>query len=354
MQRYAAQGLIGFLLLFVLLPAPAQPADDAPAEQDKLAMYRGMVGAWSSKGKLNASELIPGEITYENTWRCEEVLDGRAFVRVGSGKASDGTALNSFWVVTYDQRTENYSAWSHESGGLHYKMIGQWSADEKTMTWTLDEPARQGVSLVFTEDLSDPDRIPQRMVVKTLEGKLVADYSHVSLRVKEPAADADAAQEAELDERLAMYKPYAGKWASMTFGKPTEAIKEPYVARGQWVQGTVLAGRMIEIRGEGGLKGQEYKHLLLLAYDRREQAYLTWYHDSRGYNSKMIGKWSADEKMMTWVNDKAEDWGFRVTMIDRLTEQDTIRYAFKMVSDEGVLLVDETGVAERVRQERSR
>ena len=156
--------------------------------------------------------------------------------------------------------------------------------------------------------------------------------------------------EGEVD-MLAMYRPYAGKWESVTKGKATDVIEEPYETKGPWVQRDILDGRVIEMRGSVEGIEQPYSYMWLYTYDQREESYVGWFHDSRGVNSKMFGSWSEEDKKMTWTIDDPGEWGIMVTVVDDLSDPDKIGFTFKMESDDGTLIMDEAGYAVRAKEE---
>jgi len=158
-------------------------------------------------------------------------------------------------------------------------------------------------------------------------------------------ATQDDAQVGAEKDMLAMYRGYAGEWSSVVKGKETEFNGGPYEAKGQWEQKELLDGRMIEVKGSAGLEGEEYEYILLITYDQLKSAYVTWYHDSRGINSMMYGKWSEEDQEMTWVNSESEETGVTVTIVDDLSDKKKIGFTFEVVSEDGELIMQESGVA---------
>lgn len=163
--------------------------------------------------------------------------------------------------------------------------------------------------------------------------------------------DEGAADQPAQEDKLSMYRAYSGKWISVTKGKATDVIEQPYENVGHWEQRDILDGKMIEMRGKDGPEGEEFEYLWLYTYDNREEKYVAWFHDGRGINTKMYGSWSAEKKQMVWTLIDPEAWGFRVTIVDDLSRKDEIRYHFKMVGLDGTVICDESGVGQPKRRQ---
>ncbi|MFN3165821.1 MAG: DUF1579 family protein [Phycisphaeraceae bacterium] len=164
------------------------------------------------------------------------------------------------------------------------------------------------------------------------------------------AAQDPAAPAEPREDKLAMMRVHLGKWTATVKGKATDLIPEPYEVTDRWETREVLGGRMIEVRGESNMNGEDTQYIWLFTYDERESRYVGWYHESSGINAKMVGEWSDKDKTMTWTLADPEAWGMQVTIVDNLSDKSKIDYTFKIVLEDGTLVMDQVGSAKRVEE----
>ena len=158
------------------------------------------------------------------------------------------------------------------------------------------------------------------------------------------------ADEPEPAEHMAMYEPFSGQWESETETTVIEA-GETTKLKGGWEQRSILDGAMIEMKGYENVEGETYHYMWLYGYDAREKAYVGWFHDMRGLNSKFYGNWSEEKKQMTWTLADSEEVGIMVTIVDDLSDPDGISFTFKLEGEDGQLIMTQKGHAKRVKEE---
>lgn len=151
-------------------------------------------------------------------------------------------------------------------------------------------------------------------------------------------------------DHLAMYRSYAGAWESVTKVR-MKGVDEPLEMKGKWIQRDILDGRMIQLQGENTTDGKVVSYMWLYTYDMREKAYVGWLHDEEGFNLKLYGKWSDEDKKMTWTIKDPEEWGIRFTIVDDLTDPDQLRISIKIESIEGELLLEQSITTVRAKEE---
>lgn len=159
-------------------------------------------------------------------------------------------------------------------------------------------------------------------------------------------------KDADEVDRLAMYRPYAGKWESVTKTKVT-GDEEPveFENKGQWVQGEILAGAIIEMKGIEEMDGESYHYLWLYGYDLREESYVGWFHDQNGMNAKFYGSWSEEKQQMTWTVAETNEQQIFVTIVDDLSDPDRVGFTFKMEDADGKVIMTQDGYATRAKEE---
>ena len=160
----------------------------------------------------------------------------------------------------------------------------------------------------------------------------------------------DAEQAPPAEDPLHMYAPYTGQWTNTVHGKATDVFPEPYKTTGQWHSQAILNGRAMQSTGTAGPDDQRYQYTWIITYDNREQKYVAWYHDEQGVNIKHYGNWNPDRREMNWTLAEPEQFEVVATFVDRLVDDNTLEFSFKLVHKDGTVIYDESGTAKRAEQ----
>lgn len=173
-----------FIFSIMALPASLQ-ADEKDKDVDRLAMYRVYHGKWESvtTTRVTSGE-EPVEFETKGTWAQREILEG-AMIEVKGVGEMDGKPYRYMLLYGYDQPNRRYVSWFHDQNGVHAKLLGTWSEQEKTMAWTNAEENPDGSTVSIVDDLSERDRITFRLKVEAEDGATLMTQSGVATRSKE-------------------------------------------------------------------------------------------------------------------------------------------------------------------------
>lgn len=311
-------------------------------------------GQWHITIESEPTELNPKKQTYSAVQEARLILDGTMF-QFRAVTTIDGKDVESLVLIGFDQIEKAYCSWFYAQDGLYVKSKIDWAEDGKSYTSSSLDKERLGATATSEVDLIDDNTIQwanqvilndDRQLVKT---KFVAKRKNVEINYPR--------REEKQKDKLAMYRPYAGEWESVTKGQATRFIKEMYQIEksyqltGKWVQRDILGGDIVETRGSStGLGEPPHTYLWIKMYSPQEESYIAWYKDSRGNTSKMFGSWSEKHQKMTWTLDERQAFDMKVTSVDDLAESDMMRFAFKMEGVRGIMVIDEAGYAVRVKE----
>lgn len=163
--------MIGLFALPLVLHADGH--DDELQAIDHMAMYRPYSGTWESVTKTTvSSEEEPVEFENKGQWVQREILDG-AMIEMKGTEQMDGESYSYMWLYGYDMKEQTYVAWFHDQRGLNAKFYGDWSGEEKTMTWTSAEENDQEIFVTIVDDLSDPLCIRFTFKLEDGDGKVL-------------------------------------------------------------------------------------------------------------------------------------------------------------------------------------
>lgn len=97
--------------------------------------------------------------------------------------------------------------------------------------------------------------------------------------------------------------------------------------------------------------GKPYSYMLLYGYDFTNKTPVCWFHDQQGVHSKLHGKWSEEEKQMTWSLAEQSPDATSVTIVDDLSDPDRISFTFKVEAEDGKVLMTQSGYATRSKKD---
>lgn len=338
-----------FLIVFFASPVVAELEldDNELPKRDMLKAFEQYTGRWVGVFKMKDTDFVPEPFEITGAQEGKYILDGTMFQMRGIGETDEGP-VESLFLYGYDRLEESYCCWHYQQGGIAMKYKVEWAEDGKSYTHSLIDSDEFGYSVKTNVQLDNGKAIRWTSEITTNEGDLIIDQTgeltpeQGEVEFPEPGI--------KEDDKLTMYRSYAGRWESVTKGKATEVVEEPYEVDGNWVQRSSLGGDVVFMEGVAKVEGAPYKYQWFCMYDVREEAYVTWFHDSRGVHTKMYGSWSETKKQMTWTLDAPDKHGVMVTIVDDISDPDKISFTFKMEANDGTLILEEAGYATRSKE----
>lgn len=153
-------------------------------EVDKLAMYRVYSGEWDSVTK---TKVVNGadkeEFETNGRWVQKDILDGAMIEVKGIGER-DGEPYKYLLLYGYDASAEAHICWFYDQHGANSKMQGEWSEQDKTMTWKLIDEGPEGFSITIVDDLSDPDQINFTFNLRSEDGQFAVTEAGSATRAR--------------------------------------------------------------------------------------------------------------------------------------------------------------------------
>lgn len=144
-------------------------------------------------------------------------------------------------------------------------------------------------------------------------------------------------------DMLELFAPYTGRWVSTIKGEATEANDGPYEIESQWEGRYILDGAMFQFRGVSTVEDEAAEFVMLFGYDRAELSYCCWYHDQRGMSFQSRVDWAEDGRSYWLLPMVQEEAGFKSESITYLVDEELMRFTFSVVSDDGTVLVKQSG-----------
>lgn len=344
MIKRIATVLILIVMMVCPVAAEVELDENGRPVKNMLEAFEPYVGRWVGKFQMEATDMIPEAFEITGVQEGKYILDKTMFQMRTVDDSKEGT-IEGIFLYGYDRLEQNYCCWHYQQGGLALKYKVLWAEDGKSYQHVLLDKEEFGYSVRTDVQLDDGKAIRWKSTIVTNDGDLLIDQTGELTPEKGEVNFPDP--ELKDDDKLSMYRPYEGKWTSVTKGKATEFVQEPYEVTGPWVQRNILGGDIVEMRGKVETAEQGYSYHWYYMFDVREDAYVAWFHDSRGVHTKSYGNWSEQNKQMTWTLDDPDKHGVMVTIVDDLSDPGKIAFTFKMESDEGKLIMEESGYATR-------
>lgn len=177
------------VLLLLLLVSPAVLYADNHAEEleegDPLAMYRVYKGEWDSVTKTSIpTDEEPVEFETKGRWIHRDILGG-AMIEVKGAAEMNGELYQYMLLYGYDEAEKTHVCWFHDQQGVHMRMHGDWSEEDKEMTWTLADDGQQATAITIVDDLSDPDRISFTFNLESQDGKVLMTQAGYAIRAED-------------------------------------------------------------------------------------------------------------------------------------------------------------------------
>lgn len=345
------QMIVLFLLVFIAIPAVAEIEldDKGFPKQDMLKAFEPYVGRLVVTSENKATDLFPEPSKMTGEQQGKYILNGTMFQFHSVGEF-DGAKSENIFLYGFDRVEKAYCCWYYQQGAVAFKYKIEWADDGQSFKQILLDDNDLDYSIETHVTLDGGKALRWESKVTTNDGQSVIDQTGALTPAPGEVEFPTPKPKAKGDDKLAMYRPYAGQWNSITKGKATQYIEEPYEVEGTWVQHDLLGGDVVFMDGIVKVEGEPYKYQWFYMYDVREEAYVTWFHDSRGVHTKMYGNWSETKKQMTWTLDDAEKHGVMVTIVDDVSDPDEIGFKFKMEADDGSLIMEEIGSATRAKK----
>ncbi|MEO0476524.1 MAG: DUF1579 family protein [Planctomycetota bacterium] len=181
-MRYLIITVCAFALFFPV--ASNIYGQEEAGEVDQLAMYRSYAGQWDS---VTETTVINGEGKEEfktkGRWVQQDILDGAMIEVKGSGER-DGEPYKYMLLYGYDASVEKHICWFYDQHGANSKMQGEWSEEDKTMTWKLVDEEPEGFSVTIVDDLSDPDQIRFTFNLRSEDGQFAVTEAGSATRAR--------------------------------------------------------------------------------------------------------------------------------------------------------------------------
>lgn len=142
-----------------------------------------------------------------------------------------------------------------------------------------------------------------------------------------PAANPDKPKK----DMLAMYRGMTGTWTTKGIGYATDVIKKPYNYDETSVIRELFDGQIIERRTLGKASdGKTYASIWLCTYDKFNNTYVGWSHNTSGIHAKSIGTWSEKTRTMTWKLAYPKEHGVKFVCYEDLSVPGKISLDFKV------------------------
>lgn len=328
--------------------AEIELGDDGWPKNDMLENFRPYTGRLVGKVKNKPTALIPEPLESVGEQEGKYVLNGTMFQFRAVGEM-DGKKGESLYLYAYDRTEKAYCCWQYNDVGGVIKYKVEWAKDGKSFKQVSLNDGEIGASITTRVILDDGKAIRWTSKVVAKDGQLVADQTG-ELTV-EPGEVAFLKPEVGQDSKLAIYKPYTGKWRTTMKGKRTDVIQEPYELTTDWRGRYVLGGNMFEFSGQAtSVFSDEYEYLWFTFYDEREGRYIPMYHDSLGNHARHKAHWDEELRAMRMIPDNTRELGFKPVFTVYFVDDKTMRTTLRLTTNDGTLVSDESGVSKPVQE----
>lgn len=247
----------------------------------------------------------------------------------------------------YDRAELSYCFWYHDQRGMTFQSRVDWAEDGdsyRLLPMVEQEPGFKSESITY---LVDEHLMRFTFSVVSDDGTVLVKQNGKSR--PEPGEIAFPAREGA--GRLLMFEAYAGPWHSVVKGKRTEFIDQPYQTSSDWQGRYLLAGKIFEFSGTATTRdGASYDYVWLYSYDENQEDFVCWYHDSFMYHAKHQVIWNEQDRSLVMVPVNVERLGFEPQFTTYLIDDQTLRFTFRLLAEDGALIADEVGRAVPVRK----
>jgi hypothetical protein len=323
-------------------PASAQQPREKPQELEVLRNY---VGDWKSDVTSKPAVWTPEEVTYETSNHAEFVLDGWFLLHIELNHVvGDPDKLTkALMISTFDPQAGQYVTWFFQSSGIMNMSLGEWSAEQKTLTLTPVEPP-EGTTGSFAETFPDDSLINGTLAYTGDDGRTLFEMAWTRTRQKAVAPNPLRDQWAAIGTPIQPIPPEVQKLDVFIGERDVEFIHRPSIvspqgttARGTTAGEWILDGRFLL----GRTKLPNNESIWVMGYDTDRNAFRYVLFINNGRMEENIGQWNEAEHLFDWqlVNGPP---GVTRTSITRRLDDDTVESRSVTKNGEGNVQMDLT------------
>lgn len=335
------------ILLFVSFSSVAEIEldDNGLPVEDMLKAFESYTGRWVGKVVIRPADL-PDPIIVVLEQEGKYILDNTMFQMRTIGEAN-GEKTEVTFLYGYDRAEESYCCWQYAEGDYAIKYKVEWAEDGKSYTHASLHEDELGHSVATEVQLDSGKAIRWTSKIIRSDEKLILDQTgelmpkRGKVEFKKPDIDTDSS--------VAIFKPYTGRWKSVVKGKVTDFYEEPYETSSDWSGRFSLGGDAFRFEGTAdNAAGETYEYLWINLYDMNRSHLMCWYHDSLHNHTMHKVEWDPDKRLAKQVPVEKLAWGLVPDFRTYLVDEETLRFTFVMKTEDGKLIVDESGEAKPV------